>query len=233
MSYRHTLEATVENLHEIEDIIRRFPDEGVIPSIEIDLVLQKLRNIYELMLIMQSRPVASPDNNEPAGKQVVETVKETTVTVSVEKAPENNVVSSTVTQVEEKSTAISAESGKVESIKTKKTKSEKAVQTLADQFTGRPTLLESLHETYNKESRTLTHNKPVNDLMSAIGINDRFTFIRELFNNDNKAFESAIVKLNSAPDYKNAYAYMENNYEWDMDSEPVLLLLDIVKRKYL
>jgi hypothetical protein len=47
MSYRHTYAAALESLHEIEDLMKNFPGEGKIPSIEIDLTLQTLRNLYE------------------------------------------------------------------------------------------------------------------------------------------------------------------------------------------
>jgi hypothetical protein len=234
MSYRHTLEATIENLHEIEDLIRRFPENGGIPSIEIDLVMQKLRNIYELMLIMQNRPPVILSNKETPDILLMENSEKIAKAVLVEKKPDDEPVSSTLTIKEEPLKEHLPDVQKTESIPTtKKIKAEKTVQTLADQFMGRPTLLESLHETYNNEVRTITRNKPVNDLMSAIGINDRYTFIRELFNNDSKAFESAIVNLNNAPDYNNACEFLSGKFEWDMDSEPVQQLLEIVRRKYV
>ncbi len=69
--------------------------------------------------------------------------------------------------------------------------------------------------------------------MSAIGINDRFTFIRELFNGDTHAFEYAIKALNEAANFNDAYNYLMQNYDWDMDSDAVQLLLDIIRRKYI
>ena len=69
--------------------------------------------------------------------------------------------------------------------------------------------------------------------MSAIAINDRFTFIRELFNGDSPAFEHAIKVLNEASNFNDAYNYMTQHYDWDMDSEAVQLLLDIIRRKYI
>ena len=56
MSYRHTLEAALESLQDIEELIKGFPENGDVPSIELDLSLQKLRNIYELLLILK-KPV--------------------------------------------------------------------------------------------------------------------------------------------------------------------------------
>lgn len=56
MKYKHTLEAALESLHEIEELISGFSDSGKIPAVEIDLVLQKMRNMYELMLMVKKEP---------------------------------------------------------------------------------------------------------------------------------------------------------------------------------
>ena len=45
----------MESLHEIEDLVNGFPDSGKIPTVEIDLTLQKLRNVYELMLMIREK----------------------------------------------------------------------------------------------------------------------------------------------------------------------------------
>jgi hypothetical protein len=246
MSYRHTLEAAVESLHEIEDLVKGFPEDSKIPAIEIDLALQKLRNLYELLLLLRgnenfSQGISTEDKSsghyteiapDLSDKQsssaviVVEESKKTTVAMSSsveEKQPGN----------EEKTEIISEQ--KEEKHERKITSSKKSsidVQTLADQFKGRPTLLETLSQTYNSESETIAHSKPISDLMSAIGLNDRFTFIRELFNNDKKAFETAIVALNDSGSFNNASNYLMQQFNWDMDSEAVQLLLSIIRRKY-
>jgi hypothetical protein len=69
--------------------------------------------------------------------------------------------------------------------------------------------------------------------LEAIGINDRYNFIRELFNNDTTAFEGAIKFLNDATSFNDAYNYMLLYFNWDMDSEPVQQLLEIIRRKFI
>ncbi len=63
MSYRHTLEAALESLQDIEELIKGFPDNGDVPSIELDLSLQKLRNIYELLLVLKKPVELSMDQS--------------------------------------------------------------------------------------------------------------------------------------------------------------------------
>jgi hypothetical protein len=196
MSYRHTLEAALESLHDIEDMVRGFPGNGNIPAVEMDLALQKLRNLYELMLMMKK-------------------TEEVSVTVAVDTA------------------LASAPAPTPAPAPIMKSRKEKENQTLADQYKGRTTLHESLHNTFAREENTLSHAKPVKDLLAAIGINDRFTFIRELFNNDTAAFESSAKILNEAASFNDAYNFMIQHFDWDMDSEAVQLLLDIVRRKFI
>jgi hypothetical protein len=193
MSYRHTLEAALESLHEIEELLKGFPGNGRIPAVEIDLTLQKLRNLYELMLMMK----------KPQEEEMV---------VAVAAA-----------------TALVKDAG----VTTGETKVAKEMQTLADQFKGGKTLHESLHQTYAKEGETLAHAKPVTNLLAAIGINDRFTLIRELFGNDAANFEITINNLNGASSFSDAHNYLIRHFDWDMDSEKVQLLLDIIRRKFI
>ncbi len=83
MSYRHTLEAALESLQDIEELIKGFPESGDVPTIELDLSLQKLRNIYELLLVLkrpadlpadqpslETRAAAAPDVDVPVSAPV-------------------------------------------------------------------------------------------------------------------------------------------------------------------
>jgi hypothetical protein len=213
MSYRNTLEAALESLHEIEDLVQGFPDDGTIPAIELDLSLQKIRNLYELLLMFRSPGYHLP---APGRIPVVETRPEPEVR---EPIPEVKAVADPP-----------AASTRTTPVKPKGTGD---AQIISDRFKGRSTLHETLHQTLGKDGSTLSHAKPVSNLMAAIGINDRFTFIRELFNNDTQAFENTMSILNEATNFNDAYNYMIQHQDWDMDSDAVQLLLEIIRRKYI
>jgi len=244
------LEAAVESLHEIEELVAGFPENGKIPAIEIDLALQKLRNLYELLLLMRGSEkgaveagAATGTGEQPAssGTTVIGEKPAVAAIVNIEEEPapesSNNIKSeATVVIVEEsKKTTVSVTSEEEKSIKKAGASKKPAVeiQTLADQFKGRPTLLETLSQSYNHDHETQVRSKPVADLMGAIALNERFTFIRELFNNDKKAFELAIATLNDSGSFNNAYNYLSKQFNWDMDGEAVQLLLSIIRRKYV
>ncbi|MDR1680738.1 MAG: hypothetical protein LBS12_03020 [Prevotellaceae bacterium] len=48
---------------------------------------------------------------------------------------------------------------------------------------------------------------PVNNLAEAIGLNDKFIFIKELFNNNEKEFSKALVRLDNMSGLEEAQAY--------------------------
>lgn len=217
MSYRHTLDATIESLHEIENLVRGFPAHGKIPVIEMDLTLQKVRNVYELLLMFKREEEAARVERAAAMPPVHQ---EPVMAVSPE--------ATTKPQEVEGSSALPEKP-----LAATDTDKSAGPQTLADQFKGRTTLHESLHQTFSREADTLAKAKPVTNLLTAIGINDRFTFVRELFSNDSKAFEQTITLLNDAASFNDAYNYMIQHFDWDMDSEPVQQLLDIIRRKFI
>jgi len=222
MNYRHTLEAALESLHEIEELISGFSSSEKIPAVEIDLVLQKMRNMYELMLMVKKEP-ENGEATEVAEKNATTTIPAPAAPAPVAPAP------APATPAPAPAAASPAAAASQE----KPSKRTKTVETLADQFQGGTTLHESLHRKLSKEEDTLAHAKPVTELLAAIGINDRYTFIRELFNGDAGKFESAVKFLNDATSFNDAYNYMLLYFNWDMESEPVQLLLDIIRRKYI
>jgi len=75
--------------------------------------------------------------------------------------------------------------------------------------------------------------KPITSLSKAIGVNDRFLFIREIFNGNEDAYIQAIAKLENTKSLPDARAVIlsytgSNNENIAMDQ-----LLDLVKRKLL
>jgi len=74
------------------------------------------------------------------------------------------------------------------------------------------------------------------DLTKAIAINEKFTFIRELFRNSGVEFSAAIQKLNECKNIDAAFILMEelkHKYLWDTTSTSYLSLCDLVRRRFL
>ncbi len=75
-------------------------------------------------------------------------------------------------------------------------------------------------------------NRPVSSIQAAIGINDRFQYIRELFDGDNQKFLEAVKALDSKQNIKEAVDYLRTNYKWKKN-ETSLKFVNLVKRRFL
>lgn len=96
------------------------------------------------------------------------------------------------------------------------------------------------NESFEQETPTLAsklQKKPISDLKTAIGINQRFLFTSELFHNDSDEFNKAIDRLNSFSSFLEADEFIENqlrqSYDWDMKNKTVMTFIDLVHRRYL
>jgi hypothetical protein len=69
------------------------------------------------------------------------------------------------------------------------------------------------------------------NLRRSIGLNDRFLMIRDMFNGDATAFDSAIARLDTFTDLDEAVIWMRDNYDWNAESKGVTLLIGLLERK--
>ena len=74
--------------------------------------------------------------------------------------------------------------------------------------------------------------KPLTNLSQAIGVNDRFLFIRELFNGNPDSYSQAISMIDEAISLTDAKALMVSYTGEKVDTEAGRQLLDLVKRKF-
>lgn len=77
--------------------------------------------------------------------------------------------------------------------------------------------------------------KPIKDLRTAIGINEKFAFIK-LFGGDATAWSNALQKLNSFSSYWEAEAMLSEfnqKYKWKEEDETLQSLMDLLERRYM
>ena len=73
------------------------------------------------------------------------------------------------------------------------------------------------------------------DLRSLIGINDKFTFINDLFEKDMRNYNEFINSLNKIEDLGEAQSFVQQNatiHNWDKESMAVQLFMSVYKRRY-
>ncbi len=77
--------------------------------------------------------------------------------------------------------------------------------------------------------------KPISNLKSAIGINDKFQFINELFDGSMKVYNQAIDQMEEATngiEAQNIYTDIAIKNNWDEENPAYLQLLDYINRRF-
>jgi len=100
---------------------------------------------------------------------------------------------------------------------------------------------ENVHEKMADENEDTLAEKfkggPIEDLKSAIGLNNKFWFIKELFNEDKKAFATALNALEAADDHASAQKWFDEevrpNLLADHDETALRKFLELLERRYL
>lgn len=110
------------------------------------------------------------------------------------------------------------------------------MHTIADTFKApEKSLSDSLTETKSSVLGSRVILQPISDLASAIGLNDKFTFISELFNNNPPAYDEAVMRINRAVNYDEGMWILKsyNNSSWEVNQETANRFKDFIKRRFI
>lgn len=95
-------------------------------------------------------------------------------------------------------------------------------------------LLQSQHD--EKSLSDKMQQSKIEDLLKAISLNDKFLFIRELFDGKGEDFSNCIQKLNHCANIDEAFETLEimkKHYFWESTSAAYLSLCDLIRRRYI
>ena len=98
---------------------------------------------------------------------------------------------------------------------------------------------ESLNDRLKQDKTEVAHvlkEAPIKDLRKGIGINDRFTFVRELFRGDEAFYERSIKTINSFHIFSEAEYWINRELKykigWDEEKETVKHFYQLVRRRF-
>jgi hypothetical protein len=98
---------------------------------------------------------------------------------------------------------------------------------------------ESLNDRLKQDKTEVAHvlkDAPIKDLKKGIGINDRFTFVRELFRGDEAFYERSIKTINGFHIFSEAEYWINRELKykigWDEDTEVVKHFYQLVRRRF-
>ncbi|PRY10631.1 hypothetical protein CLV24_11350 [Pontibacter ummariensis] len=100
----------------------------------------------------------------------------------------------------------------------------------------RPTLNDNFRKASSASLAESHTNRKIESLKNSISINQRFSFINELFNGDNMAYYQAIKTLDDYPAPEVAKRYvtqdLASKYDWSKKQDHVSKLLRLIERKF-
>jgi len=211
-------------------LVSRFHEQEKVNGLELDVALQKTQEVYEQLLRIKITPeqeempvpviiptpsvIPAPENIVAAKEKVI--AKEAPTPVSVEKKVKKEV--STPIPEEKKQLTEPAKAA-ILAEKISPPDSHPINETLASQKTG-------------ADLSSKLQTAPLSSIASGIGLNDKFLFIRELFNGDNALYSNTIRNLDAANSLKDALGYIHHNFDWDEKNETAQKFVALVHRRH-
>lgn len=101
---------------------------------------------------------------------------------------------------------------------------------------GLKTLNDELSPSQRATLADIHRQQKIENIKTYIGVNQRFMFIRELFDNNTDEYNRALDELEQKNTYIEAFNHLRNEYaqphRWKMDSEEVVEFLEIVAKRF-
>lgn len=227
----------LDTLAEQNRIIDQY--SGKIPQIELDIIMSNIRRLYDVLYeINKKNDKEFTETNKTMTEPVVgmQTLKQTEVVI--ESKPEEETKSEIKKEEEAEETKMPLKSIKKDKGLSLDLFAGREKETLADKFKDQNTSVHEKMATENSE-KTLAEKmgkQGIENLRAAIGINDKFLFINQLFKGDLQEYNKAIDKLNSYENITGASVFLEElleKFKWDKNDENYRKLEDLLIRKFI
>ncbi len=239
----------IEKINVLHDSLLSIDEE--ISSIEKDLLLNYIRQLYEEVLAVstsdqkpktvQTIDQAVIDLPKPSMEPVVrEVIKQEKIEVRQNGHQNVEIPAVTVDSIPEpKKIEVEKEEVREE---IKPVELQEITEEMVDEATGDVDVTDELIALFEmKEAKELSEklsSLPIQDLKTAMGINDRFLTVNELFGGDNAAFGECIDMINGMNDYNEAKSFLLRKvavkYNWsDADKlKKAAGFISLVQRRF-
>ena len=241
------VEKVVEKVEPIVEKVEPVVEEKPIVE-KVESVVEKVEPIAEKAEPIVEKVEPTVEKTEPIVEKVKPAVEEPRVELKREevKPVEQPIVEHKVEKHEEKVVKEEAPAHKAEhKTQPKATQpslfdylsSPSTTTTMAEKPTA-PTIADKLsasHPTVESQLEHKVNSQKVSDLRTVININDKFSFMTELFHNNMKAYNDFILKLNAISEREEAMTYVESvskEYGWDSNSLAVKTFYKVMERKF-
>ena len=219
----------MENLKKMEELLTRLSawveaqQNGELDLESIEKATDAARELYENWVYLKFNKLNEDVNSDP----VTETFKEAF------NVPKNTIKKEIVTETNSYDDFEDMETEGLEVSENQTTLIE-----IIEEIQEDNSINDRISKGQTKETLADKHAKnPIVNLEKSIGINQKFSFIKHLFNNNKEAYSEALTTLNSCAGFLEADDYVQNQlkkkYEWNEEALHVIKFIDLVERRYL
>ncbi len=244
------------SLEEIQDRVGLL-EGGKNEVINLDIILEEVRIVYreiELLRLKASMPTIKDEaaikslptkvaveaaQEEKISKQEVSSFSEISKAVAVDPIIENLVVEPLFDLSIPQPAGDLSQSKEVKTKFEKDLNGEKSAQFVADKLKVEDKSLYDrfLLENEDKSVASRLQATPIKSIKDAIGLNEKFLFINELFSGNIQDYNTAIEKLNGFGDANAAFEYLNdlgNTCDWNFErsENTIRTLVNLVQRRY-
>ena len=210
-------------LERIKELLSSWQQKKSISNIERNIALSQLATLYDQLIdlnMLESEVARVMPNKVEEPKQEKPPIVQPAPEVFVGKKEDEPVI---VEQV-----ILSAVEN--EKRETNTTTEQDSTVRLADKFVGS---YKCLYENFEQQDNSgAARFSAIDDINRAIGINDRFLFIKELFNGDKDLFSRTISALNGHNCLDDALMYIHENFSWNSEDPTVKQLVLLLYRRF-
>ena len=94
------------------------------------------------------------------------------------------------------------------------------VRTIADIITPKSTTVEQIAK------------GAISDINKAVGVNDRYLLIRDLFGGSAEEYERVVAVLNNFENLEDCMIYIDEHFDWNPNSDGAKMMMELLERKY-
>lgn len=92
--------------------------------------------------------------------------------------------------------------------------------------------LQPAHDKFSSIPQPTLCGPAVSDIRQAISLGDRFLFQRELFAGNGEQMQKTLEELNGLHTLSEAISYIQEHFDWDMESTAAGLFVNVLKRRF-
>jgi len=226
MDFSTAISIIRKDLEEARSFLDQLASTPGIPEAELELARSRIRSAVELLTILPKlkEDTAQPDSRHEDAAPVPAPEKMISQIPEMKNKPGASDKNETMTHTMK-------EEPKAEAAQNKTPEAGKSI--LADKFSSQNRIGEQITNAKQDEViASVMSLKTIDDISTAIGINDKFYFIRELFSGDSKAYHDTIRRLNSASSLGEAMKILDDSTIMGSDPAAQSAFVDVVRRKF-